>query len=246
MGKNTDSTESEENLQHVQQGNEDTNLRLMYALFILPLFIVFTVILIGYLKQCLQARVLNLIRLVDAYMTPSDEHDSDQTPPKVLEMLDAMETDDGELTNDLLWNDSIERNAHLLVNDISNEAKKNSRIQNESQLSEASIIDVNFDDYLKLFENQDHSDNQSSISKCNPEDSDHQPIGSSTPLNLCVESNSISSRSMDSRTVAKYISSPQHFPSFNVQVNISNSDISEDESDQDYSKTRSGKIYKTL
>ena len=220
----------------------------MYALFILPLLTVFTAISIGYLKQCLQARILNLIRLVDAYMTPSDEHDPDQTPPKILEMLDAMETDDGELTRDLLWDDSIERNAQLLVDDIGNEAKKNSRIQNESQLNESSIIDVNFDDYLKLFEIQEHSDNQSSISKCNPEDSDHQPIGSSTPLNLRVESNSDSSRSIQSEvdSMAKYISTPEHFHSFNVQVNIGNSDILEDESDQHYSKTRSGKIYKTL
>ena len=46
-------------------------------LFIFPLVIV--------LKQCIQAHVLNLIKLVDAYMTPSDEHHPDQTPPKGLE-----------------------------------------------------------------------------------------------------------------------------------------------------------------
>ena len=30
-------------------------------------------------------------------------------------MLDAMETDDGELTSNLLWDDSIERNAQWVI-----------------------------------------------------------------------------------------------------------------------------------
>ena len=149
----------------------------MYA-FILLLVIAFSAISIAYLKHCLQMRILNLIRLVDEYMTPSDVEDPDQTPLKVLERLDAIEIDYEDLTSDLLWDDSIERN-------------------------------------------------------------------------VCAESTSNSSRStqseMNSRTVdsmAKYLSTPEYFPSFNIHMNISNSDISEN--DHQESKTRSGKIYKTM
>ena len=207
----SESNEEEGNLQDVQGRSEDSNLRPMYALFVLPLVVVFTAIGIAYLKQCVQARILNLIRLVDDYITPSDEYDPDQTPAKVLEMLDAMDTDDGEVTSDLLWDDSIERNAQLLVDDISNAAKRNSGIQDEGQLNESSIINVNFDDFLNLFQNQEHSEDQISF----PEAADQPPIGSSTPLNLNVKSKSESSRSIhsgvDSRSVdslAKYISTP--------------------------------------
>ena len=126
----------------------------------------------------------------------------------------------------------------------------NQKVQNDSQSKESSVINVNLDDYLRLFNVHNHLDIESSGSKYNPEDSDHHPIGSSTPLNLRVESSSNSSRSiqseMNSRTVdsmAKYLSTPEHFPSFNIHMNVSNSDISEDESGHQESKTRSGKIY---
>ena len=247
--KSESNEEEEGNLQDVQGRSEDSNLRPMYALFVLPLVVVFTAIGIAYLKQCLQARILNLIRLVDDYITPSDDYDPDQTPAKVLEMLNAMDTDDGEVTSDLLWDDSIERNAQLLVDDISNAAKRNSGIQDEGQLNESSIINVNFDDFLNLFQNQEHSEDQISF----PEAADQPPIGSSTPLNLNVKSKSESSKSIhsgvDSRSVdslAKYINTPEHFPSFTAEVIIDNSDFSEDESEPHYSQTRSGKIYKNL
>ena len=138
----------------IQQEDQNSNIRPLYALFILPLFIVCTGVLIAYLKRYLQARMLNLVRLVDAYMTPSDDYDPDQTPPKVIEMLDAMETDGGDSISDLVWDDSIERNAQLLVDDIRNPNASNSR--------ESSIINVNLDDYLNMFQNHDQSDISSS------------------------------------------------------------------------------------
>ena len=116
-GPKSDSDQDEEVIQDLQQEIEESNVRPMYALFILPLVIVFSAISIAYLKHCLQRRILNLIRLVYEYMTPSDVVDPDQTPLKVLERLDAVETDDGDLTSDLLWDDSIERNAQIIVDE---------------------------------------------------------------------------------------------------------------------------------
>ena len=170
-------------------------------------------------------------------MTPSDDYDPDQTPAKVIEMLDAMETDEGDLISDLVWDDSIERNAELLVDDIRNSSGSHSR--------ESSIINVDLDDYLKMYQNHDHSNIPSSFPDSKPEDSDHQPFDSSTPVNVCEEnkndSSSSDSNSKSVNSLAKYISSPEHYPSFNIKT-----DISDDETDHQYSKTRSGKVCKNV
>ena len=65
-----------------------------------------------------------------------------EIPIKVLDNLDAMTTFDYNSDNDLVWDDSIERNAQ----DIANELE-----ENKVDSSSSSIIDVNVEDYLRLF-----------------------------------------------------------------------------------------------
>ena len=84
-------------------------------------------------------------------------------------------------------------------------------------------------------------------------DNDQLPISSSTPIIPQVNQGSNSSRSEDSHrnSMSKYLSSPEHFPSFNVHILTSDSESSQDESElrverQQESKTRSGRIYKTI
>ena len=77
--------------------------------------------ILAYIKHCIQNRIWNLIGLVDNYIVSADAEDPDQTKLKVLEMLDGIETDDGDLTSDLKWDDSIEKNAQILINEISNQ-----------------------------------------------------------------------------------------------------------------------------
>ena len=71
-------------------------------------------------------------------------------------------------------------------------------------------------------------------------------LPSSTPI--IPERNSNNSRSEESQRISlsKYLSSPD-FPSFNVNILSSDSESSQDECDlKVQSKTRSGRIYKTV
>ena len=120
-------------------------MRPLYGLFALPLFVVCTGILCAYVKHFLNERIHRLIRMLDNYMISVDE-DIDQTPVKVLERLDSIVTDDGSSSSELVWDDSIERNAQELPNDMRKESDNN----NSTQTSNDSIINVDLSDYLNL------------------------------------------------------------------------------------------------
>ena len=59
-------------------------------LFVLPLVVVFGAISLAYIKHCIQNRICNLIGFVDNYLISADVEDPDQTPLKVLEMLEIV------------------------------------------------------------------------------------------------------------------------------------------------------------
>ena len=124
----------------------------------------------------------------------------------------------------------------------------NLKVQDNDHSSNSSIIAVNVDGYLKLF-NVENNSNGSDV----PVDNDQLPILSSTPIVPHLNQSSNSSRSEDSQrnSMSKYLSSPEHFPSFNVNILNSDSGSSQDECDlkvkgHQESKTRSGRIYKTI
>ena len=125
-------------------------------LFVLPLVVVFGAISLAYIKHCIQNRIHHLIGLVDNCLVSADVEDPDQTPIKVLEMLDGIDTNDGDLSSDLIWDDSIEKNAQILIDEISNPRQEvnpkeiSPKDQNYGHSNNTSIIDVNVDDYVKL------------------------------------------------------------------------------------------------
>ena len=248
----------EETGEESQQEFSQTQLRLNYVLFLLPLVEVFGVVSIVYIKHCIQNRIRNLIQLLDNHI---DMEDADETPVKVLEMLHGIESDDGDLTSDLIWDDSIEKNAQILINEISDQRKEvDPKVQDNDHSSNSSLIAVNLEDYLKIF-NAENTSIRSDV----PVTNDQLPISSSTPIlpDLNQSSkysrgedsprNSNNSRSEESQRISlsKYLSSPEHFPSFNVNILSSDSESSQDECDlkvqgRKESKTRSGRIYKTV
>ena len=116
--------------------------RPLYALFVLPVLALSIGICVGYIRHFMLHRVRNLIRMVDNYMLSSDNEDMDQTPVKVLNIQDQLSTFDYDSNDELAWDDSIERNAQ----DVVNQLKENNDGSNSSL-----IIDVNVEDYLKLF-----------------------------------------------------------------------------------------------
>ena len=236
----SDSLSEEETGEESQVEFSQTQLRLNYVLFLLPLVVVFGVVSIMYIKHYIRNRIRNLIQLLDNHM---DMEDADQTPVKVLEMMDGIESDDGDLTSDLIWDDSIEKNAQILIDEISDQRKEvDPKDQDNDHSSISSVIAVNLEDYLVLF-----NAGNTSIRDDLPVTNNQLPISSSTPI--IAERNSNSSRSEDSQrnSLSKYLSSPEHFPSFNVNILGSDSESSQDECDlKVQSKTRSGRIYKTV
>ena len=121
-----------------------------------------------------------------------DMEDADQTPVKVLEMLDGIESDDGDLTSDLIWDDSIEKNAQILINEISDQRKEvDPKVQDNDHSSNSSVIAVNLEDYLSVFNARN-----TSIRSDLPVTNDQIPISSSTPI--IPERNSNNSRSEES------------------------------------------------
>ena len=236
----SDSLSEEETGEESQVEFSQTQLRLNYVLFLLPLVVVFGVVSIMYIKHCIRNRIRNLIQLLDNHM---DMEDADQTPVKVLEMLDGIESDDGDLTSDLIWDDSIEKNAQILINEISDQRKEmDPKVQDNDHSSNSSVIAANLEDYLSVF-----NAGNTSIRDDLPVTNDQLPISSSTPI--IPERNSNNSRSEESQRISlsKYLSSPEHFPSFNVNILSSDSESSQDECElKVQSKTRSGRIYKTV
>ena len=91
---NSGSNQHDEMSQEANEEISDSHLTPLYALFILPLLIIFSAISLTYLRQCLHHQIANLIRLVDNYMVSADVGDSDQTPVNVLQRLDAIATND--------------------------------------------------------------------------------------------------------------------------------------------------------
>ena len=57
----------------------------------------------------------------------------------------------------------------------------------DNQATDTSLINVNMDGYLKLFNMYNHSNNDSVVSKYILENADEHPFRSSVPLNLHVE-----------------------------------------------------------
>ena len=75
-------------------------------------------------------------------MLSTDAEDMDQIPVKMLNTLDALSTFNYDFDNELAWADSIERNVQDVVNKLE---------ENKDDPSSSSIIDVNVEDYLRLF-----------------------------------------------------------------------------------------------
>ena len=61
----SDSLSVEETGEESQQEFYQTQLRLNYVLFLLPLVVVFGVVSIMYIKHCIRNRIRNLIQLLD-------------------------------------------------------------------------------------------------------------------------------------------------------------------------------------
>ena len=155
--------------------------RPLYGLFVLPVLIISIGICVGYIRHFMLHRVRNIIRMVDDYMISNDD-DPDQTPVKVLDIQDALSTFDYDSTDELAWDDSIERNAQDIVNKL-----EESKDDSNSSL----IIDVNLDDYLKLFPK--------------------------IPSSSLARSRSTPSPSRENR----FETGPDHFPSFNISISDS-------------------------
>ena len=218
--------------------------RPLYGLFVLPVLIISIGICVGYIRHFMLHRVRNIIRMVDDYMISNDD-DPDQTPVKVLDIQDALSTFDYDSTDELAWDDSIERNAQDIVNKL-----EESKDDSNSSL----IIDVNLDDYLKLFPKIPDQIHSTPKSKKNTKDEEREQTKTSSSL---ARSRSTPSPSRENR----FETGPDHFPSFNISISDSSdenfdendskksqSDISK-ESDiltemKEVSRTRSGKRYK--
>ena len=214
--------------------------RPLYALFVLPVLALSVGICVGYIRHFMLHRVRNLIRMVDNYMLSSDSEDMDQTPVKVLNIQDQLSTFDYESNDELVWDDSIERNA--VVNQLE---------ENKDGSNSSLIIDVNVEDYLKLFPKipaQIHSTPKSNKITNMKRDSQ-----------MKSSSQSLSNTSPSGIDHDRFETSPHHFPSFNIPLSESSDEsVDEDESKKipshnsqecdiemkDPSTTRSGKRYK--
>ena len=213
--------------------------RPLYALFVLPVLALSVGICVGYIRHFMLHRVRNLIRMVDNYMLSSDSEDMDQTPVKVLNIQDQLSTFDYESNDELVWDDSIERNAQDVVNQLE---------ENKDGSNSSLIIDVNVEDYLKLFPKipaQIHSTPKSNKITNMKRDSQ-----------MKSSSQSLSNTSPSGIDHDRFETSPHHFPSFNIPLSESSDEsVDEDESKKipshncdiemkEPSTTRSGKRYK--
>ena len=152
---------------------------------------------------------------------------------KVLERLDNLSTFDEESEPELLWDDSVEHNAHHIVDGICQNMSidKSERMESTSQSNQSavsSIINVNLDDYFRainhpIFHNNSKKDeiqNQNKTSTpCRTDDSaqNQTQYKSSTK---CVK---------DDSAMDKYVATADDYPSFNISLSDSNQDISEDD-----------------
>ena len=153
--------------------------------------------------------------MTDNYMLSTDDEDMDQTPVKVLDIQDDLSAFDYDSNDELAWDDSIERNAQDIVNEIE---------ENKDGSNSSLIIDVNVEDYLKLFPkipDQIHSTPKST--KNTKEERDSQMKSSSPSLYNASPSGIDQNR---------FVPSPHHFPSFNIPL----SDSSDENVDEDESK----------
>ena len=213
--------------------NEDA-MRPLYSLFVLPLFVVFLGILCVYLKNFLNERLHGILQMVENYMVSVDQDfDPDQTPVKVIERLNSMVTEEGSSLSDLDWDDSIERNAQVIANDLT----KDSDNKNSTQSDDDSIINVDLSDYLNLVEKIE-------AVQANKDKGQR----SSSPISETFH-----------QTGIDFTTSPNHFPSFNLQMEES-SEVDSDKEEStsiDFnhkegseekipSMTRSGKVYKSI
>ena len=215
--------------------------RPLYALFVLPVLALSIGICVGYIRHFMLYRVRNLIRMIDNYMLSTDDEDMDQTPVKVLNIQDQLSTFDYDSNDELAWDDSIERNAQDIVNELE---------ENKDGSNSSLIIDVNVEDYLKLFPKiPDHIHSTPKSTKTTNKKRDSQ-MKSSSP--------SSSPSGIDQN---RFVPSPHHFPSFNIPLSESSDEnVDEDESKKiqsdnskdcvidmemkELSTTRSGKRYK--
>ena len=207
----------------------ESSSRPLYALFVLPVLILTIGICVGYIRHFILYRVRNLIRMTDHYMLSTDDEDIDQTPVKVLDMQDNLSTFDYDSNDELAWDDSIERNAQDIVNEIE---------ENKDGSNSSLIIDVNVEDYLKLFPKIPGEIHSTPKSTKNTKEASA----------LGIDQN-------------RFVPSPHHFPSFNIPLSDSSDEnVDEDESKKiqsdnskectiememkELSTTRSGKRYK--
>ena len=133
-------TENEQVTDPEAEDSDQSVTRPLYVLFIVPVVAIALGISLGYIRHYLFTKVRNLISIVENHMLSVEEIDGDQTPVNVLERLDD-ESTFLYADSDLEWDDSTERNAELIVDEIHSEMGSN-------HSSTTSIINVNLDDYM--------------------------------------------------------------------------------------------------
>ena len=259
-------TENEEHTDPGDEYNDQFMTRSLCALFIVPVVMIALGNFFGYIHHFLFTKARNLISMVDNYMLSVDQIDMDQTPVKVLERLDA-ETTFLYSDSDLEWDDSIERNAEQIVDEIYNEmdtsltpGERNASASNH--FTSTSIISINLDDYMNAI-NFCHVIEKNTSQKDNKEDQCQNNAKSSTPKPLDLRSSSSASKGAEN-DLNRFLSKSDHFPSFNatfsdsdhneLDKNLDQSDVNINmeinynpnlkQMDNAESRTRSGKRYK--
>ena len=177
MQESTSSPLSEDSSEMKESGNEvkgshgDSSIemdRKLYGLFIVPVIFTFAGIFCGYIRHILFDLLRKMIRMVDNYMLSVDQDiDIDQTPVKVLDTLNSLSTIDHlqvldtlnslstSSSSELLWDDSIERNAQDIVRNMSQDfdSEENANdSKDKSHSSETSIINIDFGDYFQMIQ----------------------------------------------------------------------------------------------
>ena len=153
----------------------------------------------------------------------------------MLDTLDALSTFEEDTDKEMLWDNRIERSAQYIVEKIHENLEKihenldktiSERRKSETgsnQSTASSTINVNLDDYLRIFPNkQDVVD--SSPRSSNPQIEEKQSQIRSSTINA-----SPSFRRSYS-DMQKSLSTPDHFPSINISLSNSNDENFEEKS----------------
>ena len=211
---------SEDGGQLIEGGNKvkgSHGERKLYGLFILPVIFIFAGIFCGYVRHMLFERVRRLIMMVDNHMLSVDQDiDMDQTPVKVLDTLNSLSTVDYDSSSDLLWDDSIERNAEDIIRNMGKDfnSEEGEDKKDKSDSSQNSIINIDFAEYFKIIDKIPRV-NETDI----PEESAKSPGCMRTEECIPSDPHRCSSPiDNSSHSLDRYESSPDHFPSFNVPI----------------------------